>query len=31
MGSDGVQKIAFAALCVLVTLAGLGVLDGGGL
>ncbi len=31
MGSDGVRKIAFAALAVLVVLAGAGVLDGGGL
>ncbi len=31
MGSDGVQKIAFAALAVLIALAGAGVLDGGGL
>jgi hypothetical protein len=29
MGSPGVQKTAFAALAVLVTLAGLGVLSGG--
>ncbi|PWJ18302.1 hypothetical protein SAMN05421539_105290 [Jannaschia seohaensis] len=31
MTSTGMQKIAFAALAVLVALAGLGVLDGGGL
>jgi hypothetical protein len=31
MGSDGLQKIAFTALAVLVALAGAGVLDGGAL
>lgn len=31
MGSDGVRKIAFTALAVLILLGGLGVLDGGGL
>lgn len=31
MGSPGVQKIAFAALAVLVALAGVSVLSGGGL
>lgn len=31
MGSDGVRKIAFTALAVLVLLGGFGVLDGGGL
>jgi hypothetical protein len=31
MGSPGLQKIAFAALAVLVALAGVGMLDGGGL
>lgn len=31
MGSPGMQKIAFAALAVLVALAGVGVLSGGGL
>ncbi|CTQ50155.1 hypothetical protein JDO7802_02173 [Jannaschia donghaensis] len=31
MGSPGLQKTAFAALAVLVALAGVGVLSGGGL
>lgn len=31
MGSVGMQRIAFAALAVLIALAGAGVLDGGGL
>ncbi len=31
MGSSAVQKTAFVALAVLVTMAGLGVLSGGGL
>jgi hypothetical protein len=31
MKSEGAQKIAFAALAVLVALAGLGVFDGAGL
>ena len=31
MGSSGLRMTAFAALSVLVALAGLGVLDGGGL
>ena len=31
MGSSGLRMTAFAALAVLVALAGLGLLDGGGL
>ena len=31
MQSTGLQKVAFTALAVLVTLAGLGLLDGAGL
>ncbi len=31
MGSNGVRKIAFTALAVLILLGGLGMLDGGGL